>query len=129
MIGVFKTLSNNGCPWPSNTEREFSQAEVTALGKFQSWGSACIQFVVRLIDGTEVFVRADKQAKEDEKFLRKWAKKVPRLGYTTRSEGWRTTWIEVERPSRWSDADVENMERADARLELAERSADARKRD
>lgn len=98
VIGTVKTLSNTGCPWPGGVAREFLQADVAALGKLHCWGSSCVQFVVRLIDGAELFVRADKQSKEDEKFLRKLARKVPRLGsYVGREEGWRTLWIEVER--------------------------------
>ena len=99
MKGIEKTLSNTGCPWPGGTEIEFSQADVVQLGKLTCWGSACIQFIVRLADGREVFVRADKQAKEDERFLRKIAKRVPRTGYATRSEGWRTSWIDAV--GRW----------------------------
>jgi hypothetical protein len=133
VIGTIKALSNTGCPWPGGLAREFTQADVVAFGKLHCWGSSCVQFVVLLTDGMEVFVRADKQAKEDERWLRRLARKVPRLNsLVSRVEGWRTIWIEVDRsglPPRWSDADVENMERTDARLELAERSADARKRD
>lgn len=95
MFGIEKMLSNTGCPWPGGVEISFQQADVAALGKLTCWGSAGINFIVRLVDGREVFVRADKQAKEHERFLRKIAKRVPKIGYVTRSEGWRTTWIDV----------------------------------
>ena len=95
--GLVKALSNTGCPWPGGEEIEFQQADVVAFGKLTCWGSACIQFIVRLADGREVFVRADRQAKEDERFLRKIAKRVPKVGYAMRSEGWRTSWVEVAR--------------------------------
>jgi hypothetical protein len=98
MRGLVKALSNTGCPWPGGEEIEFQQADVTALGKLTCWGSSCVQFVVRLTDGHEVFVRADRQSKEDERFLRKIAKRVPRAGtVVSRSAGWRMSWAEVER--------------------------------
>jgi hypothetical protein len=59
--GLEKTLSNTGCPWPGGTEVAFAQADVAQLGKLYCWGSACVQFIVRLRDDREVFVRADKQ--------------------------------------------------------------------
>jgi hypothetical protein len=98
--GYLKALSNTGCPLPGYEDVEFQQADIAALGKLTCWGSACIQFLVRLTDGRELFVRADKQAKEDERFLRRIARKVPRVGLVvSRSEGWRTCWIEVLRES------------------------------
>ena len=95
MRGNEKRLSNTGCPWPGGTEVTFEQADVVALGKLHCWGDACVQFIVRLTDGREVFVRANKQAKEDEKFLRRLARKVPRGGFATRSTGWHTDWLVV----------------------------------
>ena len=91
MRGLEKTLSNTGCPWPGGAEITFEQADVIQLGKLHCWGSACVQFIVRLRDGREVFVRADKQSKEDERFLRRLAK--PIRGWAPgRSEGFRTEW-------------------------------------
>lgn len=97
MKGLVKVLSNTGCPLPGYEEVEFQQADVAALGKLTCWGSACVNFIVRLVDGRELFVRADRQAKEDERFLRKIAKRVPKVGSASRSEGWRTSWVEVPR--------------------------------
>ena len=98
MRGTEKALSNTGCPWPGGVEVEFQQSDVAALGKLTSWGSSCVQFIVRLADGREVFVRADRQPKEDERFLRKIAKRVPHAGtVVSRDVGWRTIWAEVER--------------------------------
>ena len=57
------------------------------------WGSAVCQYIVRLRDGREVFVRADKQEKVDERFLRKIAKPV-RGWAPGRGEGFRTVWGE-----------------------------------
>lgn len=91
MYGIEKALSNTGCPWPGGTEVEFAQADVLQLGKLYCWGSACVQFIVRLRDGREVFVRADKQTKEDERFLRRLAKPI-RSWAPGRGEGFRTVW-------------------------------------
>jgi hypothetical protein len=93
MMGIEKALSNTGCPWPGGDVVEFAQGDVVQLGKLYCWGSACVQFIVRLADGREVFVRADKQAKEDERFLRRIARPI-RGGGPGRSEGFRTVWGE-----------------------------------
>ena len=93
MRGLAKTLSNTGCPWPGGGEIDFGQADVAQLGKLYCWGSTCVQFIVRLRDDREVFVRADKQRKEDERFLRRLAKSI-RGWAPGRSEGFRTVWGE-----------------------------------
>ncbi|HSX23036.1 MAG TPA: hypothetical protein VLE97_09705 [Gaiellaceae bacterium] len=93
MTGIEKALSNTGCPWPGGGEVSFTQADILQLGKLYCWGSSCVQFVVRLRDGREVFVRADRQAKDDERFLRRLAK--PIRGWAPgRAEGFRTVWGE-----------------------------------
>ena len=93
MHGIEKALSNTGCPWPGGAEVTFVQADVAQLGKLYCWGSSCVQFIVRLRDGREVFVRADKQDNVDERFLRKLAK--PIRGWAPgRHEGFRTVWGE-----------------------------------
>lgn len=91
MRGLEKRVTTTGCPWPGGEEIEFGQADVVQLGKLRCWGSACVQFIVRLRDGREVFVRADKQAKDDERFLRKLARPI-RGGVPGRAEGFSTTW-------------------------------------
>lgn len=91
MKGREKVLSNTGCQWPGGEEVEFAQADVLQLGKLYCWGSACVQFIARLRDGREVFVRADKQRKEDERFLRRLAKPI-RGWAPERGEGFRTVW-------------------------------------
>ena len=95
MHGLEKTLSNTGCPWPGGTAVSFEQSDVLQLGKLTCWGSACVQFLVRLRDGREVFVRADKQSKDDERFLRRLAKPI-RSWAPGRSEGFRTVWSEEQ---------------------------------
>ena len=101
MRGLEKTLSNTGCPWPGGAEVEFGQADVVQLGKLYCRGSACVQFIVRLRDGREMFVRADKQEKADERFLRKLAKPI-QGGARGRAEGFRTVWgdVQAERDGR-----------------------------
>ena len=91
MQGIAKSLSNTGCPWPGGDHVSFEQTDVLQLGKLYCWGSACVQFIARLRDGREVFVRADKQSKEDERFLRRLAKPI-RGWAPSRSEGFRTVW-------------------------------------
>lgn len=91
MRGIEKGLSNTGCPLPIGAEVSFNAADVLQLGKLYCWGSSCVQFIVRLRNGHEVFVRADKQAKDDERFLRRLAKPL-RGGGVGRSEGFRTVW-------------------------------------
>jgi hypothetical protein len=91
MQGIEKALSSTGCPWPGGVGVTFEPSDVIQLGKLYCWGSSCVQFIVRLRDGREVFVRADKQDKADEKFLRKLAKPI-RGSAPGRSEGFRVVW-------------------------------------
>ncbi len=91
MRGIEKAVSGTGCPWPGGAEVVFAQADVAQLGKLKCWGSSCVQFVVRLRDGREVFVRADKQDKDDERFLRRLARPI-RGGTPGRGEGFRVQW-------------------------------------
>lgn len=94
MHGTTKVASNTGCPLPGGSAVEFAQADVAQLGKLYCWGSAAVSFIVRLRDGREVFVRADKQSKEDERFLRRLAK--PIRGWAPgRGEGFCTVWGEL----------------------------------
>ena len=88
MRGIEKTVSNTGCPWPGGLPIEFEQSNIVQLGKLYCYGSSAIQFIARLLDGREVFVRADRQSKEEERFLRRLAK--PIRGFRPdQSEGFR----------------------------------------
>jgi hypothetical protein len=91
MQGIEKALSNTGCPWPGGGPVSFEQADILQLGKLYCWGSSCVQFIVRLRDQREVFVRADKQRKEDERFLRRLAKPI-RGGVPGRATGFCVLW-------------------------------------
>lgn len=96
MIGVESVASNTGCPYAGGGEVEFCRDNVRRLGKLRVWGSqACVQFVAELLDGRSVFVNASKQVKEDEKWLRRVAKWIPRCYVSSRAEGWRITWADV----------------------------------
>ena len=68
-----------------------SPQEVTHLGKLVSYGSSCTQFMVRLADETEVFVRACDQSKVVEKWLRKTAKSIQALRPGL-AVGWLVVW-------------------------------------
>jgi hypothetical protein len=97
MRGIEKAVTSAGCPWPGGVEITFDQPDVAQIGKLKCWGSACVQFIVRLRDGREVFIRADKQTKDHERFLRRLAKPI-RGGLPGREEGFRTVWgVELPR--------------------------------
>jgi hypothetical protein len=91
MRGLEKENSNTGCPWPGDLEIMFQQPDVSQLGKLYCWGSSCVQFLVGLHDGREVFVRADKQARNDERFLRCLSRPI-RGCAPARTEGFRVVW-------------------------------------
>lgn len=93
--------SNTGCPWAGGEVREVARTEVAKLGKLVCWGSATVQFVLRLADGSEVFVKACDQPRDDERWLRKIAKRG-RAMWADRAAGWRTTWIDITDAERSS---------------------------
>jgi len=39
----------------------FEQADVRALGKLKRWGDARVLYLMRLVDGAELFVNASRQ--------------------------------------------------------------------
>lgn len=91
MRGLARTTSSSGCPLPGDEAVEFTREDVLQLGKLYCWGSSCVQFIVRLRDGREVFARADRQDREEERFLRRLARSI-RGWAPGRSEGFRTVW-------------------------------------
>lgn len=101
MRAIEKVLSNTGCPYAGGLLKEIDPSELTHLGKLKCWGSSCTQFMARLRDGSEVFIKACDEPKDIEKWLRKAAKKVPFAG-TSRWPGWTITWTEIS----WSPASV-----------------------
>lgn len=95
MFGIKSVKSNTGCPYAGGDAVTFSRGEVVRFGKMACWGSACIQFVVELGDGSVVFVNASRQDKDEEKWLRKIAKQIRGALMADRSTGWITRWTEV----------------------------------
>jgi hypothetical protein len=94
MVGRMKLVSSSGCPFGGGPDREFQRAEVVAFGKQTVWGSAVVYYWVRLTGGTEVLVNASQQGKDDERWLRRFGKKLS-VGYADRFSGWRMAWMDV----------------------------------
>lgn len=100
MFGFTKTeIGSTKYPVPTEERVDFTSDDVLQLGKLVSYGRAGCTFWVRLRDGRELYVRADKQEKGDEKFLRKLAK--PIVAYRpSHFMGWSLVWgQEVTNPS------------------------------
>lgn len=95
MIGLVAVRTPDGVPWPGGDTQTFDRDDVVAFGKVRVWGDFCTRYLVRLSDGTEVFVNASEQG-DDERWLRREARllgghgSVPRGGYALR-------WREVTR--------------------------------
>lgn len=81
-------------PWPGGTSEAFEPSDVRAFGKLSRWGDARVHYLVRLVDGAELFVNASKQDPADEKWLRKLGATVdaPR---STCDCGWAIAWEEM----------------------------------
>lgn len=94
MIGSSVALSNCGCPYPGDDAVTFDRGDVVALGKFTVYGCALVRFLIRLDNGSEVFVKARDQSPAVQRWLRCVAKQLPALR-PNRAQGWRTVWIEV----------------------------------
>ena len=80
--------------WAGGDSEAFEQSDVRAFGKLSRWGDARVHYLVRLVDGAELFVNASKQGPADEKWLRKLGEALdtPRA---TRDCGWAVAWKEV----------------------------------
>lgn len=81
-------------PWAGGATEAFEQSDVRAFGKLVRWGDARVNYLVRLIDGVELFVDPRKQEPSDEKWLRRLGATVdaPRA---TRDCGWAIAWKEI----------------------------------
>lgn len=75
--------------WPA----ELDSGDVEAVGKQSSWGSAAIQFLLRTRDGRVFSVRADKQEKPVEKWIRKIGKTIV-PSWPSRDVGVSVVWSE-----------------------------------
>lgn len=97
MIAIVAIKSNTGCPYAGGPPREVTRDEIVAFGKMTSYGSSVTDYVAELTDGTLVFLKAYKQSKVDEKWLRKLAKPIA-ARWAGRALGWTTSWADVPRP-------------------------------
>lgn len=93
MIGIVASYLN-GCPWAGGKHRSFERTEVVAFGKTSRYNDFITRYLVRLADGTELFVKANEQTDEDMKWLRKLAKGFS-AGLPDRDAGWTLAWKEV----------------------------------
>lgn len=87
--------TSTDCPYAGGLFRDFTREDITAFGKLNAWGDAVTRYLVRLSDGREFFVKANKQSKDDERWLRKIARKVKQSA-PGRQEGWRVKWIKLQ---------------------------------
>lgn len=87
-------LSHPWGPWAGGNSSSFEQSDVCALGKLTRWGDARVLYLVRLVDGVELFVNASKQPPSDEKWLR-WLAADVRTPRATRDCGWSIAWREI----------------------------------
>jgi hypothetical protein len=89
-----RALSHPWGPWAGGDSEAFEQADVRALGKLKRWGDARVLYLVRLVDGAELFVIANQQPSDDEKWLRKLAAEIV-TPTPTRDCGWAVAWKDV----------------------------------
>ena len=94
MMTGTRALSHPWGLWAGGDSEAFEQRDVRAFGKLSRWGDARVHYLVRLVDGAELFVNANKQGPSDEKWLRKLGAilDTPR---PTRDCGWAVAWKEV----------------------------------
>lgn len=84
-----------GMPYAGGLEVEFGRADVAALGKMSIYGDqARTQYVVRLKDGRDVFIKACDQHKDDERWLRRIAATFGAPS-ASRDGGWAFTWQDL----------------------------------
>lgn len=96
-----------GAAWPGGVTRVFDLDQVSALGKQELYGSFVTRFVVRLIDGAEVFVTLGEQSADEQAWIRRLSRRELATrraatlagsagGYPTRDCPEVIHWIEVE---------------------------------
>ena len=82
-------------PFPTDETRVFAREDVAAFGKVRRYGDFVTRYIVRLRDGAELFVTADKQDASDRKWIRALARKVERPAHpVSRDAPIRITWLE-----------------------------------
>lgn len=95
MIGQEQAKTHAGFPYPSGVNRRFSAQEVVQLGKFAVHGDRpCVRLIVKLKDGSELFVETPKQNPEEQR----WIKNIV-TGFSVPSissiKGWGINWRSV----------------------------------
>lgn len=93
MIGrISETQGGGWGPWAPGPERSFERSEIAQLGKLARYGDSVVRFMVRLVDGVELFVDTKAQPADDQRWLRQvargWSVRRPR-------DGWAVEWRSV----------------------------------
>lgn len=89
-------------PFPATGEgggsitRTFTWNEVMAFGKLHRYGDFVARYMVRLADGTELFVNAGEQDDADRRALRALAKRLGWPGRTTREAPVAHKWLALK---------------------------------
>ena len=85
------------CPYAGGAALDAIHTDVVAIGKLARYGDSVTRYLVRLADGTEMFVKASHHSQSTEAWLRNAARAVKHPGVRlTRDEGWRLIWADVQ---------------------------------
>lgn len=71
-----RALSHPWGLWAGGRSEKFERADVCSFGKLKRWGDARVHYLVRLVDGAELFVNASEQSDIDMMWLRKLGSEV-----------------------------------------------------
>jgi hypothetical protein len=89
-----RALSHPWGPWAGGTVEKFERSDVRAFGKLKRWGDARVHYLVRLVDGAELFVNANEQSDIEGKWCRKLGAEVSTPS-PTRDCGCSIMWKEI----------------------------------
>lgn len=92
-----RSLTHSWGPWAGGGREKFEQSDVVAFGKLKRWGDARVHYLVRLVDGIDLFVNAMEQEDADRVWLRLLGAKT-RMPSPTRDCGWAIAWQELACP-------------------------------
>lgn len=95
-VGVMRGLGvmHAPAPWPGGAAREFTRADVVAIGKVRVYGDFVTRYLVRLADGAELFVNGAELVQEDARWLAKLGRGFT-SGLPSREAGWSLRWKEL----------------------------------
>lgn len=96
MMGI-RALVHPWGPYAGGGAEKFEQSDVRAFGKLRRWGDARVHYLVRLVDGAELFVNASKQTDIEMRWLRKLGAQVG-TPLPTRDCGVAIVWKDVACP-------------------------------